>query len=100
MAMDVVQVKVFVPDQAALKEVLSAGNFSLDCNNPQRDQSGDFVITLYGPKAETDKLKNLKYRLEVDEDFGAVLEERQKEVSTKDRFEGGKVKPEGLGIKR
>jgi hypothetical protein len=100
MALDVVQVKVFVPDQEALKEILSAGHFSLDCATPRRDESGEFVITLYGPKAETDKLKNLKYRLEVDENFGAVLEERQKEVSTTDRFEGGKVKPEGLGIKR
>ena len=99
MALDVVQVKVFVPDQQALKEVLSTGNFSLECASPQRDQSGDFVITLYGPKAETDKLKQLKYRLEVDETFGDVLEERQKEVSKTDRFEGGKVKPEGLGIK-
>ena len=42
MAMDVVQVKVFVPDQNALKEVLSAGNFSLDCASPHRDESGNF----------------------------------------------------------
>jgi len=29
-----------------------------------------------------------------------VLEQRQKEVSKTDRFEGGKIKPEGLGIKK
>jgi len=29
-----------------------------------------------------------------------VLEARQKEVSKTDRFQGGKIKPEGLGIKR
>ena len=98
--MDVVQVKVWVPDQKALKEVLSAGQFSLDCASPQRDANGQFQIIVYGPKAETDKLKKLKFRLEVDEKFGDVLEERQKEVSKTDRFEGGKIKPEGLGIKK
>ena len=98
--MDVVQVKIWVPDQKALKEVLSAGQFSLDCASPQRDANGQFLITVYGPKSETDKLKKLKFRQEVDETFGDVLEERQKEVSKTDRFEGGKVKPEGLGIKQ
>lgn len=98
--MDLVQVKVWVPDQKALKEVLSLGRFSLDCASPQRDESGNFVITLYAPKAEADKLKQLKYRHEADEKYGDVLEERQKEVSKTDRFEGGKIKPEGLGIKK
>ncbi|HET9526881.1 MAG TPA: hypothetical protein VFO99_11975 [Pyrinomonadaceae bacterium] len=98
--MDVVQVKVWVPDQQALKEVLSVGRFSLDCASPQRDETGDFVITLYAPKAEADKLKKLKYRIEANERYGDVLEERQKEVSKTDRFKGGKVKPEGLGIKK
>lgn len=98
--MDVVQVKVWVPDQKALKEVLSVGTFSLDCASPKRDANGEFLITLYAPKAEADKLKQLKFRHEVDEKFGDVLEQRQKEVSKTDRFEGGKIKPEGLGIKK
>lgn len=98
--MDVVQVKVWVPDQKALKDLLSVGRFSLDCSSPRRDETGNFVITLYAPKAEADKLKQLNYRLEVDENYGDVLEERQKEVSKTDRFKGGKVKPKGLGFKR
>lgn len=98
--MDVVQVKVWVPDQKALKEVLSVGRFSLDCASPRRDETGNFVITLYAPKAEADKLKQLNYRIEADENYGDVLEQRQKEVSKTDRFKGGKVKPEGLGIKK
>lgn len=98
--MDVVQVKVWVPDQKALKEILSVGRFSLDCASPQRDESGNFVVTLYAPKAEANKLTQLKYRYEVDETYGEVLEQRQKEVSKTDRFQGGKIKPEGLGIKK
>jgi MFS family permease len=32
--------------------------------------------------------------------FASVYAARQEEVSTTDRFEGGRVKPEGLGVKR
>ena len=98
--MDIVQVRLWVPDQKALNEILSLGNFSLDCGSPKRDESGNFVVTLYARKAEANKLTKLKYRHEVDENYGDVLEQRQKEVSKTDRFKGGKVKPEGLGTKK
>ena len=98
--MDIVKIKLWVPDQKALNEILSLGNFSLDCGSPKRDETGNFVITLYAPKAEANKLKKLKHPYEFDEKYGDVLEQRQKEVSKKDRFQGGKVKPEGLGIKK
>jgi len=73
---------------------------SLECGSPKRDASANFIVTLYGAKAEAQKIANLKYKTEMDENFGNVLEERQKEVSKTDRFKGGKVKPEGLGVKR
>lgn len=97
--MDIVKIKLWVPDQKALNEILSKGQFSLDCGSPKRDETGAFVITLYAPKAEAKKLAGLKYRAEFDETYGDVLEKRQQEVSKTDRFQGGKVKPEGLGIK-
>jgi len=98
--MDIVKIKLWVPDQKALHEILSQGQFSLDCGSPKRDANGNFAIELYAPKAEANKLKGLKYRYEFDENYGDVLEQRQKEVSKTDRFQGGKVKPEGLGIKK
>jgi len=98
--MDIVKIKVWVPDQRALDKVLSAAHLSIDCGSPRRDESGHFVVTLYGPKAEAQKVVALKYRVEMDENYGNVLEQRQKEVSKTDRFKGGKVKPEGLGVKR
>jgi hypothetical protein len=98
--MDIVKIKLWVPDQKALNEILSKGQFSLDCGSPKRDETGNFVITLYAPKAEANKIKALKYRYEFDENYGDVLEKRQQEVSKTDRFQGGKVKPEGLGIKK
>jgi hypothetical protein len=98
--MDAVQVKLWVPDQKTLKDILSLGHFTLDCGAPKRDATGNFIITLYGPKAETDKLKPLKLKMEFDEKYGDVLDARRKQVSQTDRFEGGKIKPEGLGIKQ
>jgi hypothetical protein len=100
LAMDIVKITIWVPDQQALNEVLSKAKVSLDCGSPRRDESGLFEVTLYATQAEANKITALKYRHEVDEKFGDFLEERQKEVSKMDRFEGGKVKPEGLGIKK
>jgi hypothetical protein len=98
--MDVVKIQVWIPNQHALSEVLSAAKTSLECGSPKRDASGNFIVTLYGTKAEDRKIAKLKYKTEMDENFGKVLAQRQKEVSKTDRFKGGTVKPEGLGVKR
>jgi hypothetical protein len=98
--MNIVKIKLWVPDQKALNEILSTARVSLDCGSPRRDDSGSFVITLYATKAEAKKITALKYRHEVDENYGEVLKQRQQEVSKTDRFRGGKVKPEGLGVKK
>ncbi len=98
---DVVKITVWIPGQAALKEVLAAADkIELDCGAPKQDSDGNFKVTLYAPAAEAKKITKLHYRHEVDENYGAVLKERQQEVSKTDRFDGGKIKPQGLGIKR
>ena len=98
--MDVVRITIYVPDQAALNRVLTTAHVSLDCGPPKRDERGLFKLDLYATKAEADKLAALPYEHEVDRDFGKVLAARQAEVSRGDRFQGGKIKPVGLGIKR
>jgi hypothetical protein len=98
--MDLVKIKVWVPNQAALKEVLGAAKVSCECGSPKSDGSGNFIVTLYATKAEAKKVTSLQYKTEIDEHYGNTLEERQKEVSKTDRFKGGKVKPKGLGVKR
>jgi len=97
---DIVKIKLWIPNQQALNDVLSKARVSMECGSPSRDEGGNFVITLYASKAEAKKITSLDYRHEVDEKFGHMLEERQKEVSTTDRFKGGKVKPKGLGVKK
>jgi hypothetical protein len=100
MPMDMVKITLWVPDQKSLSEILSAAKVSLDCGSPKRDGDGNFIITLYATKAEARKITALGYKHELDEKYGEILKQRQQEVSKADRFQGGKVKPDGLGVKR
>ncbi len=97
--MDIVQISVWIPDQASLGVVLSAAHVELDCGPPKRDERGLFKITLYASTSEAAKIAALPYEHKIDQNFGKVLAERQREVSKTDRFQGGKVKPTGLGVK-
>ncbi|HEY7055284.1 MAG TPA: hypothetical protein VH458_02105 [Vicinamibacterales bacterium] len=91
---------VWLPDLNALNEVLSAADVKTDCGSPKRAADGSFIVTLYGPSAEAQKIAALSYRTELDDHFGELLEQAHEQVSKTDRFQGGKIKPEGLGIKR
>jgi hypothetical protein len=96
----IAKITLWIPDLKALNEVLSAAKVVTECGSPKRDNDGNFIVTLYGTPAEAQKIAALSYRLEVDENFGDTLKEAQQQVSKTDRFQGGKVKPEGLGVKR
>ncbi len=96
----IVKITLWVPGQQALNDVLASADVSIDCGAPKRDIDGNYVVTLYASPSEAAKITALPYRYEADDNYGAVLAERQKEVSKRDRFKGGKVKPEGLGEKR
>jgi hypothetical protein len=96
----IVKITIWLPGQQALNDVLSKAKVHLDCGAPKRDTDGNFVLTLYATPAEAKKITALPYKHQVDENYGDVLVARQKEVSKIDRFQGGKVKPTGLGVKR
>jgi hypothetical protein len=95
-----VRLKLWVPGQQALQEVLASATVTLSCGAPTRDIDGTYVLTLYASPDEAAKVMALPYRYEADAEYGNVLAERQKEVSKGDRFKGGKVMPDGLGVKR
>ncbi len=96
----VTKITVWVPDPKALNEILAAAHVHTECGSPKRDSDGTFIVTLYGTAAEAKKIAALGYRHELDNKFGESLKKAQEQVSRKDRFQGGKVKPEGLGVKR
>jgi len=97
---DIVKITLWLPDQQALNEVLSKAQVSLDCGAPRRESDGSFRIILYASPEEAKRVRALGYRQEEDANYGKVLAQRQNEVSKTDRFEGGKVKPTGIGEKR
>jgi hypothetical protein len=96
----VTKITVWVPDLKALNEILAAAHVHTECGSPKRDSDGSFIVTLYGSAAEAKKVAALGYRNELDDKFGDALKKAQAQVSKKDRFQGGKIKPEGLGVKR
>ena len=100
MAEDVVKITLWVPDEQSLKTILTSAKVNLDCGAPKRDESGNFRITLYATAEEATKITALPFRNEVDNTYGQYLADRQQEVATGDRFQGGKVKPVGLGTKQ
>jgi len=95
--MEVVKLTLWLPDQQALSNVLDKAHASLNLANPSRESDGTLRVTLYASPVEAKKIMALNYRHEADVNFGKVLAERQKEVSKIDLFEGGKVKPTGIG---
>ena len=97
---DIVKITIWVPDQVALKQILAAAKVEHDCGSPKRDDQGNFIINLYATPQEAKKITALRYRTEVDKNFGKTLKQRQQQVSKTDRFKGGKIKPSGLGIKK
>lgn len=97
--MDVVKVTVWIPDQAALRKVLSAAQVHVECGAPRLDKDG-FALVVYTTKAESLKIAALGFKHEIDEKFGDFLMQRRAEVSKVDRFQGGTIKPVGLGVKR
>jgi hypothetical protein len=97
---DVAKISIWIPDQEAFNAVLSAAHVEVECGSPKRAADGRFIVTLYATKHEARKVAALGYHVEIDEKYGEVLAERQKEVSKTDRFQGGKIKPVGLGVKR
>jgi hypothetical protein len=100
-AMDkIAKITVWIPDQKALNQISSVAKVVTECGSPKRDNDGNFVVTLYGTPAEAQKIAALSYRHEIDENYGDELKAAQQQVSKTDRFQGGKVKPEGLGVKR
>jgi len=77
--------------------------FSLDigCRGPQfeRQPDGHVVLIAYASENKIRQLQAAGYKIEQGANVSAVGRERQKEVGRGDRFEGGRIAPQGLGDK-
>ena len=77
--------------------------FSLDigCRGPQfeRQPDGTFALVAYASEDKIRQLRAAGYKIDQGENVSAVGRERQQEVGRGDRFESGRIPPQGLGEK-
>jgi len=96
----IVKIDVWIPNRESLQKIATTANLSIECGSPRSGENGLSIVTFYGVLAEAKKIMKLGFKYEIDEKFGEMLLQRQKEVSKVDRFKGGKKKPVGLGTKK
>lgn len=98
------------PDQFAVKISVRPDTFTelivkfnLDVGDrPHIEPAPDGSGTLYAfaPEAQIRELEATGYKVEVGENVSETGRLRMAEVSEGDRYEGGRIPPRGLGIKR
>ena len=97
---DVFRVSLTAPDRVALARAVRDLGLDIDHQHPDEDKTVKEVrITAFLTQQQIDELKGRGWDLRVEENLSLIGRERQKEVGTGDRFDGGKIKPEGLGKK-
>lgn len=94
-------VRIIVRSKSAelLKEILRGQEVDLNCGGPKRNDRGEWVLELYGPRQLADRLNKAGVEVEVDGEFVKRMASRRKEVGSGDRFKGGRTVPRGLGRK-
>lgn len=75
---------------------LDVGDHPLVEPNPD----GTGTLLAFASEDQVRRLEEAGYRVEVGENLSEVGRQRREEVGTGDRFEGGRVAPRGLGVKR
>ena len=77
--------------------------FELDVGcrpHPEANPDGTGTILVYASEERIRQLKAAGYDVKQGQNVSALGRERQAEVGKRDRFEGGRVVPRGLGEKR
>ena len=95
-----VKIDVWFPDAESLQKIVESTKMKFEEAKPHTDENGNPISTFYGSLPDAREMAKYGYRYEIDETFGEELLKRQQEVSKIDRFQGGKIKPKGLGIKK
>src|SRR3954464_5993232 len=84
-----------------MKKLISSGSIDMNCGGPSQQADGTFVVEAYVPDNSVGDVRTLGFPFEVVENLSrSMLEHRQQEVGSGDRYEGGRIAPQGLGIKR
>jgi hypothetical protein len=97
---DIYKIDLKIRDQKTLHKILTTAKVDLNCGSPQTDREGNFIVTVFAEPGEAAKLEALNIPMKVDKEFGKRAEEVLRQKFTDDRFQGGKIVPKGLGVKK
>jgi hypothetical protein len=89
----------FVEKELELKELLEQLNLDVEHIHINKEKQV-FEATVFATLKQIDQLKDRKIQYSVYENLSEIGRMRQQEVGKGDRFEGGKILPKGLGIKK
>jgi hypothetical protein len=83
----------------AVRHVLAKFELDIGCRRPHVDVHDDRTVTLhaFASEAKVAEIASANVAVERGANITALGRERQAEVGTGDRFEGGRVAPQGLG---
>jgi hypothetical protein len=97
---DVFRVSMRAPDHATLARAVRELGLDIDHQHPDVEAGTEAVeITGFLTQRQIDELQSRGWALRVEVNLSEIGRERQREVAAGDRFNGGKVKPTGLGKK-
>jgi hypothetical protein len=91
--------ELFVEKEQELKELLEQVNLDVEHIHINKEKQV-FEATVFATLKQIDQLKDRKIQYSVYENLSEIGRMRQKEVGKGDRFDGGKISPKGLGIKK
>lgn len=96
---DLYEVRITVRRQE-FEELLQKYPLDLGCRpHVERNADGTGTLLAFATAERIQELEAAGYKVEQGENVSAVGRERQKEVGSDDRFQGGRVIPRGLGRK-
>jgi hypothetical protein len=87
-------------DRETLAKVLRTFQLVVGCRHAhlEPNQDGTATMIVYATEARIRELRDAGYAVESGENVSALGRERQREVGTGDRFEGGRVPPRSRAV--
>jgi hypothetical protein len=97
---DIFQVVFTAPDRASLAQLVRELGLDIDHQHSgEEHNTKEINIGAFLTQQQIDEVKHRGWCLRVEKNLSEIGRDRQKEVGKGDRFERGKVRPQGLGRK-
>jgi hypothetical protein len=95
----IVRIVIIADSPQRLREIIAQEDLDLNCGGAIHAPTGEWKVEAYTSPEIADRLRQSGHRVEIDTQFEERASERQSDVATGDRFQGGRVRPSGRGKK-